>query len=146
MKRKTFALLIVLTLGAAFTLWNIVGSTAPTQSERNASTIENYREKWGIELPKAGYIETIWSSRGWFGDGESIRVFGYANSNSHMLEQGLYLITEANLDFVNNMIQKFIDETLSMQSTSTELKNVFEKHNVEVEIHDYYYHKLDSDR
>lgn len=145
LKRRTLALTIVLTIAAALTLWYIVGSSTPSESERKAARLEYYKENWGIQLSEPDLIETIWSSRGWFGDGESITVMEYVNSNLDLLKQDMNLITDANLEMVNGMISKFIKNTLSMHSTSTELKHVFEQHNVEVDIHDYY-HKQDRNR
>ena len=146
MNRRTLALTIVLTIAAALTLWYLAGSSKPSNSERKTATLEHYKENWGIQLSEPDRFETIWSSRGWFGDGESIKVMEYSNSNSDLLKQDMNLITEANLKMVNHMILKFIENTLSMQSSSTDLKKLFEQHNVEVDIHDYYYYKLDSDR
>ena len=144
MKRRIAAVVIVLVIGAAFSIWYIADSTEPSESERITSTVDHYEEMLGIQLLEPGRIETLWSSRGWFGDGESITMFDYTNSNPLILEQGLNLVTEVNLDFANELISKFIDDTLSMRGSTTDVSNVFKQHNVKVSIDDYYYYEKNN--
>jgi len=143
MKHRLTAIIIVLILGAALTLWYIMGPLTPPESKQKASMIDSYEKKLGFRLPEPDRIETIWSSRGWFGDGESITMLDYTSSNSLVLEQELNLITEVNLDYANSIIRTFVDDTLSIRNATKDVSDVFEEHHVEVSLDDYYYYSRD---
>jgi len=144
MKRRITIMAIVLTLGAILALWYIMGPLTPSESEQKASMIDSYEKKLGFRLPEPDRIETIWSSRGWFGDGESLTMLYFSSDHSQVLGQGFNLITEANLDYANSIIRTFVDDTLSIRNAAKDVSDVFEEHPVEVSLDDYYYYKREG--
>lgn len=77
------------------------------------------------------------------GDGEWINVFKY-DTEQNLNNSGMILISEENVTKVNNQIQNFIQQTISLYRDEEKTK-LLEQIQIEAQIGDYYFYQSNND-
>lgn len=135
--KKWLILPLLIAIIGIYIIWN--------SSTKSSHIMELYEEKWGMQLPIPEKTEEIWDSGVSFnGDGEWINVFTY-KAIPNFQNSGMKLITEENVNEVNDTIQHFIEQTISMYMDDEKTKPL-ETFDLEAEVGDYYFYQSKNNK
>ncbi|MER1957270.1 MAG: hypothetical protein ABS942_07815 [Solibacillus sp.] len=112
--------------------------------------VEGYEESWGIALPEPQRFEQIWATKNPArGDGEWVSVLHYEEALPEPTSADYNLITADNEAVIAGKVTRFmtntIDTHLGNKETQAEIRAAFQKHPVEFELGDYYFHQVKND-